>query len=67
VIERVHSEKITSVMLIDSVKNELARNKNIDWYSVRCANFGMLHSYSTIIGTEKSRWVPFSVFDDDEI
>lgn len=67
VIERVHSEKITSVMLIDLVKNELARHPNIDWYSVRCANFGMLHSYSTIIGTEKSRWVPFSVFDDEDI
>jgi len=37
----------------DEIKGELARNR-------RCSNFGMLHSYSTVIGTEKSRWVPFS-------
>jgi len=30
------------------------------WYSVRCANYGMLHSYSTMVGTEKSSWVPYS-------
>ena len=67
VIQRVHSEKLTSVVLTDKIKTELAHNKDIDWYSVRCSNFGMLHSYSTLIGTEKSRWVPFSVYEEEEI
>lgn len=67
VIHKVHSESLTSVVLTDKIKNELAQNKNYDWYSVRCANFGMLHSYSTTIGIEKSRWVPFSGYDDEEI
>ncbi len=67
VIHKVHSQSLTSVALTDKIKNELAQNLNIDWYSVRCSNFGMLHSYSTIIGTEKSRWVPFSGYEDEEI
>ena len=47
------------------LKEELARNGDIIWYAVRCSNFGMLHSYSTVIHTEKSPWVPFSGHDDD--
>ncbi len=63
-IDRIHGEKRTSVMIVDAVKSELAANRNISWYAVRCANYGMLHSYSTIIQTEKSAWVPFSGYDD---
>ena len=64
-IDQIHSTKKTSVVVVDAVKSELARNRNIAWYAVRCSNFGMLHSYSTVIQTEKSPWVPFSGFDDD--
>lgn len=53
IIQRVHSEHITSVVLTDKIKSELSRNRDVDLCSVRCSNFGMLHSYSTIIGTEK--------------
>lgn len=60
VIHKIHTEKRTSVVMIDGIKDDLARRQEIDWYSVRCSNFGMLHSYSTVIGTEKSMWVPFS-------
>jgi hypothetical protein len=38
--------------------------REIEWYSVKCSNFGMLHSYSTFIGTEKSMWVPSSGYED---
>ena len=65
IIHKVHSEKKTSVVMTDGIKNDLARNHDIDWYSVRCSNFGMLHSYSTIIGTEKSVWVPFSGYEPE--
>ncbi len=58
IIERVHSEEITSVDLVGEIKKELARNKEISWYSVSCTNHGMLHSYSTAIGIEKSPWIP---------
>jgi GTP cyclohydrolase IB len=62
VINKIHSEKKTSVVMTDEIRNELSRNRDISWYSVICANFGMLHSYSTVIGTEKSIWVPFSSY-----
>ncbi len=63
-IERIHAEKKTSVMIVDAIKSELAHNRDLTWYAVRCSNFGMLHSYSTIIQTEKSAWVPFSGYED---
>ena len=66
-IDKIHSEKKTSVVVVDEVKSELARDRDIDHYSVSCSNFGMLHSYSTIIGTEKSMWVPFSGYEAEEI
>ncbi len=67
VIHKIHSEKKTSVVMTDEIKEALARNRAVRWYSVRCANFGMLHSYSTIIGTEKSMWVAFSGYEEGEI
>lgn len=67
IIQKVHSEKKTSVVTIDEIKDELARNRNIESYQIRCSNFGMLHSYSTIIATEKSTWVPFSGYEEYEI
>ena len=60
IIEKVHSVKKSSVIMTDEIREELAHSQEIDWYSVRCSNFGMLHSYGTVIGTEKSMWVPFS-------
>ncbi len=67
IIKKVHSESRSSVVVTDEIKNELARNRDIEWYAVRCANFGMLHSYSTLISTEKSMWVPFSGYESGEI
>jgi GTP cyclohydrolase IB len=64
-IDKIHATKRTSVVAVDAIKEELARNRDIIWYAVRCSNFGMLHSYSTVIHTEKSPWVPFSGYDDD--
>lgn len=66
-VKKIHSGEKTSVVVTNEVKNDLARNPDIDWYSVRCANYGMLHSYHTIIGTEKSQWVPFSGYTEQEI
>jgi hypothetical protein len=59
-IKRNHSEKKSSVVLTDEIKNNLRHHPAIEWYAVRCANYGMLHSYYTVGGTEKSYWVPFS-------
>ncbi|MCX5785853.1 MAG: GTP cyclohydrolase, FolE2/MptA family [Elusimicrobia bacterium] len=65
VIKKIHSEKKSSVVMIDEIKKELAADRGLSSYSIRCSNFGMLHSYSTMIGTEKSWWVPFSGVDDE--
>lgn len=65
VIQKVHSQKKTSVVMIDEIKDELAHMRNIDSYKVDCFNFGMLHSYTTSIGTEKSMWIPFSSYEEE--
>lgn len=60
VIHKVHSEQKTSVVMVDEIKEELANMREVDGYTVNSANFGMLHSYSTFIGTSKSMWIPLS-------
>lgn len=65
-IQKIHSRELSSVSMVDGIKNDLAENSKIDWYAVQCMNYGMLHSYSTIITTEKSRWVPFSGYSDGD-
>jgi len=61
IIQKVHSQVRSSVVMLDEIKSELSQlTKKIGWYSVNCANYGMLHSYSTVIKTEKGMWVPGS-------
>jgi len=60
IIKKVHSVEITSVDMLDGIKTDLAGNPDIAWYSVTSANYGILHSYTTFINTEKSDWIPFS-------
>jgi len=58
IIHRVHSERRTSVQVTDDIEKALTERKDIAWFSIRCANFGMLHSYTTLLGSEKSVWGP---------
>ena len=58
IIRRVHAERRTSVQVTDDIEKALCERKDIAWFSIRCANFGMLHSYSTVLGSEKSMWSP---------
>jgi GTP cyclohydrolase I len=60
VIQKVHSEDKTSVVMVDEIKEDLANIREIEGYTVTCSNFGMLHSYSTFISTAKSMWIPLS-------
>jgi len=60
IIQKVHTEVKSSVLLIDQVRSDLSRNRQIIHYALQCANFGMIHPYSTVISVEKSPWVPFS-------
>ena len=64
IIEKMHTQEKSSVVVVDEIKDELAHNHDINWYSIRSSNFGMLHTYSTVIGTEKSMWVPFSGYEE---
>ncbi|MDD3520474.1 MAG: GTP cyclohydrolase, FolE2/MptA family [Actinomycetota bacterium] len=63
-IKKLHTEKKTSVVMLDEIKEELSLIKDISWYRLKCSNYGILHSYHTIISTEKSMWVPFSTQDE---
>ena len=58
IIAKVHSQRRTSVQVIDDIEKALCDRKDIAWFSIRCANFGMLHSYTTLLGSEKSVWGP---------
>ncbi len=60
-INKLHTKKKTSVVMLDEIKESLSLNKDIIWYRLKCLNYGILHSYHTIISTEKSMWVPHSV------
>jgi len=60
VIRKIHSDKKTSVVMLDEIKEDLAAISKIEGYTVTSKNFGMLHSYSTLIGTSKSMWIPLS-------
>lgn len=64
-IGRIHSEERTSVAMVDGIRADLARRRDLDWFSVSSRNHGMLHTYSTTIGTEKSLWIPYSGGDED--
>ena len=67
IIRKIHSGKKSSVVMVDEIKGDLMRNRDIGYYSVTCANYGMLHSYSTIIRTEKSMWMPVTGSESEEI
>lgn len=64
-IERTQTRVQMSVDTTDEVREELAKNPAVSWFSVHCSNLGMLHNYSTIISTEKSMWVPGSYYETD--
>jgi GTP cyclohydrolase I len=65
VIQKAHSERKTSVVMTDEIKEDLAAHPAVSWYAVRCQNHGMLHSYSTFVATEKSSWTPCPGFESD--
>jgi GTP cyclohydrolase I len=65
IIQKAHTDYRPSVVVLDDIRDELARNRDVAWYSVRGANYGMLHTYNTVIATEKSMWVPFSGDESD--
>ena len=67
IIQEVHSRDKTSVELTEEVKAALAQSDKVDWYSVRCFDYSMLHSYSTVIGTEKTMRIPINSFDFDQM
>lgn len=64
-IAKVHREERTSVAMVDGIRDELSRRRDIAWFAVSCRNYGMLHAYTTTIGTEKSLWIPYSGVGED--
>jgi GTP cyclohydrolase I len=64
-IHDIHNRRVPSVVAVDEIKKSLAHSSWVDWYSVTCRNHGMLHSYKTVIDTEKSMWVPFSGYEQE--
>lgn len=54
------------MVMVDEIKDELSRNRDVVWYSVHCSNYGMLHSRSTVVRTEKGPWFPSGSLDAEE-
>ncbi|MFZ5979048.1 MAG: GTP cyclohydrolase, FolE2/MptA family, partial [Candidatus Zixiibacteriota bacterium] len=67
IIQKVHQERKSSVVVTDEIKEGLTHIDNIEWFSVRCFNSSMLHSFSTMVSIEKGMWVPMSGLDGDDI
>lgn len=67
IIKKVHSAKVSSVVATDAIRAELSQDPSIVWYSVNCSNYGMLHTYSTVVGTEMNAWVPYSCAGEEMI
>jgi GTP cyclohydrolase I len=65
VIQKIHTEKKSSVEVVDDIKTELASDPKIVWYSVKCSNFSMLHSYSTLVTSEKGAWVSYGEYAEE--
>lgn len=65
VIQKLHTESKSSVQMVDDIKAELASDRKITWYSIRCSNFSLLHSYSTLVASEKSAWASFGEYAED--
>jgi len=66
-IRKVHAEQKTSVVMANEIREDLSLRRDIEWYSVVCFNYGMMHSYSTLVGTEKYTWGPFSGYEDTDL
>lgn len=64
-IKTIHAEKKSSVVLLDEIKQDLQKRDDLQWFSVRCTNFSMLHPYSTVVGMEAAPWLPPMGHDDD--
>jgi len=58
IIKQVHAQRRSSVQVTDDIEKVLSERKDIPWFSIRCANYGMLHSYTTLLGSERSLWGP---------
>lgn len=67
IIEKLQSRYHSSIDTTDAIRQQLAQDAEIKWFSINCLNKGILHSYSTMINTEKTHWVPGSYFDADDI
>ena len=67
IIKLVHSFRCSSILMVDAIKEELARNSSIEWYSVSCENLSIMNCYSTIVGTEKNMQIPSTCYDFTEL
>jgi GTP cyclohydrolase I len=66
-MRKAHTEQKTSVVMTNEIRDDLALKREIEWYSVVCFNYGMIHSYSTLVGTEKNTWGPFSGYEGTDL
>ncbi|MGI5940359.1 MAG: GTP cyclohydrolase, FolE2/MptA family [Thermoleophilia bacterium] len=66
-IRQAYTGHRSSVVVVDNVRDELARHRGIAWYSVVSVDRGMFHSYATMVATEKSMWIPFEGYEADEV
>ena len=67
IIDKVHLYTQSSVVMTNEIQNDLAKISDINWYSVKSNNLSLLHSYTTLVATEKSMWIPSSCYDFEEL
>ncbi|MFH2049519.1 MAG: GTP cyclohydrolase, FolE2/MptA family [bacterium] len=52
-IETAHTKCKSSVVMIEEIQEELAQKNYINWYKIKCNNYGLLNLHNTGIGAEK--------------
>lgn len=65
IIEKVHKEEKSSVVLTAELKHYLSRNHDILRYSIKLNNYGIPHSYSTLVATEQESMAAYEDAETD--
>jgi len=58
-IETTHTKCKSSVVMIEEIQEELDKKNYINWYKIKCNNYGLLNLHNTGIGAEKDLGILF--------
>ena len=66
VLRLIHTGRRTSVEMVERIRNELAADPGLGYYSVRCLDSSFLHPYHTMVGQKMGPRKPRGPWLDEE-